>query len=388
MPICSREAKTSLPSFRIAAHQPLRSGTLSRPDTRALGLARRTHLSSSTRSHGLMIGKALPDARAETIAFYRQIGAEAVAIPPSLAGVGAVRPLVPPKDAGVFRPQPAPWRLAEIRKVMQAAQENGLVVWQLGLPVSRRVVCGRQESAQDLASILECIRVAGQAGIRVLTYNWTPLRASEGYGRLRGAGRGGADLRDFCSSRLEGLLPLADVGTIGLEELWGNLHAFLLAVVPAAERAGIRLAVHPSDPPVSTFRGVAQPLATLVQWRQLLSLVDDSASNCLYFDTGVATEIGADAVAGIREFGGADRIAAVHFRNVRVLELRKRYLETFLDEGDCDMVGCMRALCDVGFEGIVDPDHTPLISADDAEAHAGWAFAVGYMLALRAASLP
>jgi mannonate dehydratase len=166
--------------------------------------------------------------------------------------------------------------------------------------------------------------------------------------------------------------------------MWARIEDFLQAVVPVAEAVDVRLAVHPNDPPIPSYRGVAQPLGDLAGLKRLVDLVD-SPANCIFFDTGVTTEMGEDAVAAIYYFGQRDRIGAVHFRNVRVETPRYQYLETFQDEGDCDMAACMAAFHAVGYRGLIEPDHTPGIDGDSADTRIGWAFAVGQMVALRAA---
>ena len=108
-----------------------------------------------------------------------------------------------------------------------------------------------------------------------------------------------------------------------------------------------------------------------------------SPSNSLFFDTGVTTELGEDAAEAIRYFGGRGRIAHVHFRKVRVEIPRYKYVETFLDEGDCNMYDCMNAFMEVGYTGLLDPDHTPGITVDTPDTRIGWAFAIGQILSLR-----
>jgi mannonate dehydratase len=114
----------------------------------------------------------------------------------------------------------------------------------------------------------------------------------------------------------------------------------------------------------------------------LINIVD-SPSNTLFLDTGVITELGEDAVDVIGYFGGKNRIGMVHFRNVEVIQPRYNYIETFLDEGDCDMAACMDAYKEVGYCGGVDPDHTPRIIGDTIDTRIGWAYAIGYIISLR-----
>jgi mannonate dehydratase len=253
------------------------------------------------------------------------------------------------------------------------------------LPISGNILLGAPGRDADLARIRECIRVAGRVGIRTLTYTFTALRASEGYCLRDGAGRGGATLRAFDAGRVRDLPPLPEVGQHSRAAMWERLGHFLRAVIPAAEAAGVRLAAHPNDPPVPVFRGVAQPLASLGDLRRLIEILD-SPSNTVFIDTGVLTEMGESAPSAIHYFGDRRRIGFVHFRNVRVEAPGERYVETFLDEGDCDMLACARALHAVGYDGMIEPDHTPGIPGDSLDTWIGWAFAVGQMIALRRAA--
>jgi mannonate dehydratase len=164
--------------------------------------------------------------------------------------------------------------------------------------------------------------------------------------------------------------------------MWERLERFLGVVVPVAEQAGIKLALHPNDPPVPEFRGVAQPVRTLDDLKRVVEVVD-SPANCLYLDTGVLTEMGEDASSAITSFGQRGRIGSVHFRNVAVEVPYERYTEVFLDEGDGDPFAWIRAFYESGYQGALDPDHTPGIDGDTADAHVGWAFAVGQLIALR-----
>jgi len=198
-------------------------------------------------------------------------------------------------------------------------------------------------------------------------------------------GPGGAHLRAFDFDRVKDLPVIPSVGSHTRDQMWERLEYFLKAVVPAAEDAGVKLAMYPNDPPVEVFRGVAQPVPSLADLQDQLAIVD-SPANCLFLDTGVLTEMGEDAPAAVRRFGARGRIAAIHFRNVRVRTPYTRYVETFHDEGDCDMAACMRAFLETGYDGALDPDHSPGIDDDTADTHKGWAFAIGQLIGLRAAA--
>lgn len=339
-----------------------------------------------TRAPHIRISKSLGDVSESTLRFFGQMGVEDVSMPTRWSertgAAPGTRPLIPPAQTGPGGPQPSPWDVDELIRVRDRIASFGLNPSSAGLPVSGPITLGLPARDRDIESVLACIESAGKVGLEVLTYNFTALRASEGYDARRGAGRGGADHRDFDHERIRELPPLDSVGEHTSEEMWERFTWFLERVIPVAESAGVRLAVHPNDPPVAEYRGVAQPLCSLAEWKRLIDTVD-SPANCLFFDAGVTTQLGEDPVEVIRYFGSRDRIGTIHFRNVHVEKPIDRYVETFIDEGDCDMPACMQALHEVGYRGSVDPDHTPGITDDTPDTRIGWAYAIGQMIAMR-----
>ena len=332
----------------------------------------------------IKIGKGVGDVSERTLRFYRQIGVEAVSMPTrwrEVPGAGE-RQLVPPTQTGPKGAQGEVWDERELQRIKARIAAFDLQPLAARLDLSGRVLMGEPGRADDLEIAKANIEIAGRLGLRALHYSFTTLRASEGYAARRGAGRGGADLRDFDHERIAHLPPLDSIGRIGMDEMWDNLTCFLESAIPTAERAGVQLAAHPNDPPIPEYRGVAQPLGDVAGMMRLIEVVD-SPSNCVFFDTGVMTEKGADAVEMIRYFGSRNRIGTVHFRNVKVEIPRFKYVETFHDDGECDMFACVQAFHDVGYDGMLDPDHTPGILGDTPDTRIGWAFAIGQMVAIR-----
>ena len=330
----------------------------------------------------------LIDLSQERLKFYRQIGVEEVTMPSEYSTETvsrAVRPFVPPTQRQAAGAQPEPWSETELRRIQERVRAFYLLPTTMGLSLSGNILMGQPRQDRDIERVKEDIRVAGHVGIKVLVYAFTALRASEGYGACMGEGRGSANLRDFDYDRIRDLPPLSDVGQYSLEQMWSHLAFFLHEVIPVAEEAGVRLAAHPSDPPVPEYRGVAQPLVNLAEMKQLIEIVD-SPANTIFFDTGVATEWGEDVIEAIHYFGRRNRIGMVHFRNVRVQIPCYKYIETFIDDGDCDMLAAMSALKSVGYKGGLDPDHTPSIISDTVDTRMGWAFAIGHIRALRQAT--
>ncbi len=240
------------------------------------------------------------------------------------------------------------------------------------------VILGNAGRDRDIGHIQESIRIAGRLGIPVVEYNFFGLRNVEGLDRRRG--RGGAVYRGFDNRHVIDQSRLQGLGTASDEQMWERLAYFLKAVVPAAEESHVRLALHPNDPPVPQYRGVAQPFDTVDHWKRLVNFMP-SPSNGITLDTGVTAETGANVIDTIRYFGRKGCINHVHFRNVRTIQPIYNYTETFIDEGQTDMLAAMRALREVGYSGMVVPDHSPAI-VGDTHSFGAWGFAIGYIKAL------
>jgi mannonate dehydratase len=176
-----------------------------------------------------------------------------------------------------------------------------------------------------------------------------------------------------------------DIGPVEPEEamdadtMWERLLWFLERIVPTAEEVGVRLALHPHDPPTPWLRGEARIIGTIEGLQRLIEEVP-SPVNGLNFCQGTIAEMGADVVAAIHWFGERDRINHVHFRNVKGSV--PRFDESFIDDGDTDMYAAMRAYHEVGYRYAMMPDHTPAIAGDTPWGHRGRAYALGYMRAL------
>ena len=336
---------------------------------------------AQTTTGRLKLAKGLRDLADETIRFFLQMGVEYVVMPTRFNTQVSERGLVPPTDNGPAADEILkPWDASELITIRKHLESRGLRPEMVHLGRFTQILLGKPRAEEELDNVKQSIRAAGKAGIPVVEYNSTPLRGSEGYAQT--TGRGNAALRDFNFERVKDLPRLPNVGEHTREQLWERLTGFLKEIIPVAEEAGVRLAMHPNDPPVPVFRGAAQPVRSLADQRQLIETVD-SPSNGITLDTGVTTEMGEDAAEAIRYFGSRDRINHVHFRNVRVETPYYKYTEVFHDEGDCDMLACMKMFQDVGYSHLIIPDHTPEFTGDTVGAQMGWAFAIGYMQALR-----
>jgi mannonate dehydratase len=168
------------------------------------------------------------------------------------------------------------------------------------------------------------------------------------------------------------------VRPVDREELWRRFSAFLGEMLPVAEDAGVTLALHPEDPPLPMLRGTARLVYHPDHFQRVLDL-QRSPRNAIDFCVGTVSEMpDADVYAAVDSYSRAGRIAYVHLRNVR--GKAPRYHETFVDEGDTDMLQVLAILHRNGFDGVVIPDHAPLIDCA-APWHAGMAYTLGWMRA-------
>ena len=210
---------------------------------------------------------------------------------------------------------------------------------------------GRDE---EIDKVIQSIRAAGKVGLPVIEYNFYAHRLTEGY--YEETGRAGAGMTAFDYDKVKDLPPLEREGAHSLDEMWANITYFLKAVVPVAEQSGVRLALHPNDPPAPISRGSGQIMSTLAGWKRLIDIVK-SPSNGLTFDCGVTRELGEDPVEVCRYLGARDCINHVHYRNVKVRKPYEKYTEVFLDEGDNNMFLVMKELVRQKYPRLIYPEH-------------------------------
>ncbi|WP_435180539.1 mannonate dehydratase [Halorussus sp. AFM4] len=250
-------------------------------------------------------------------------------------------------------------------------------------PPMTRTVLGEAGRDEEIATVKRLLRNMGEVGIDVYCWVWTEnpvgvLRTSDSV-RLRGDSRTTA--YDHAQSERAPEHPAAGISEA---ELWENLDYFLEEVVPVAEEAGVKLALHPDDPPVESVRGVPRLVNSVENVQRILDL-HDSPNHGLTFCQGNFSAMGADVPEAIRRFG--DRIHFVHFRDVE--GTAEEFVETWHEEGQTDMLAAMEAYRDVGFDGPIRPDHVPrMLGEEDREdamsgyTDTGRLFAIGYMKGL------
>jgi mannonate dehydratase len=285
-----------------------------------------------------------------------------------------------------------PWSEEELKGRMGLLQAEGLKLGLMMFGGFPNAIYGRPGRDEEIEKVYASIRAAGKVGLPVMEYNFYAHRIVEGY--YQEQGRGGAGLTAFDYEKVRELPPLENEAHT-LEQMWENVAYFLKAVVPIAEEANVRLALHPNDPPPPISRGSGQIMGSVEGWKRLVDIVP-SPHNGITFDCGVTREVGGDPVEVCHYFGERDCINHVHYRNVRMRVPREQYTEVFLDEGEVDMVAVMRELVRQRYPRLIYPEHPPLIDADrehpfkgiSSGRYTGFAYTVGYARAmLQAASV-
>jgi mannonate dehydratase len=259
---------------------------------------------------------------------------------------------------------PLPWTATQLQPIVDTLKAGGVTLGNLMFGGFPNTLYGRPGRDDEIDKIRQSIQAAGQVGIPVVEYNFYAHRAMEAY--YEQTGRGGAGLTGADYGRMQGLEPLPDEGAHTLDEMWANIAYFLKAVIPVAEKANVRLALHPNDPPFPVSRGSQQIMATLAGWKHLIEIVD-SPSNGITFDCGVTREIGEDPVQVCRYFASRDRINHMHYRNPHIDTPYLKYDEGFIDEGDINMFAVMRELVRNHYTREIYPEHPRAIDYDRAQ---------------------
>ena len=332
----------------------------------------------------------------EQLTFCRQMGVEYVdampPIKPSEAEDGycyADALARCPKKSG--SDEEVIWRADSLSRLREHVESFGLKLAAMHLPLQPgnlgafgwpSILLGTPERDRDIDKVCRCIEALGKAGIPLLLYSLNVT------GTVRNAGwtcgRGGIMQSYFDYNKLEDTIP-HPAASIDAEQTWENIAYFIERVLPVAEEYKVKMACHPSDPampPGTRYRGIERVLGNVDDLKRFIDL-HPSDYHGLNFCQGCvsgACTSPEQVYEAIRYFGSRNKIFWVHFRNVRGGFLK--FEETFPDEGDIDMVKAMRTYKEVGYNGVLIPDHIPQLYLDTMWGHQAHAFALGYIKAL------
>ncbi|WP_262177429.1 mannonate dehydratase [Haloarcula laminariae] len=321
----------------------------------------------------------------DRLAFCRQIGVEDIFLDHRdprgdvFADEGSDSEETVTIDEGVV---PSVSDLVQARRRVEDAGLRLMGIQSLSYNIYGKIMLGKEGQDRQLESIKRLIRNMGEADIPILGYQWNPrgvvpMRTSQTV-QLRGGARGrGFDIDDID----EPYEQAAEVETEYEEgELWDNYERFLEAVVPVAEEAGVELALHPADPPtVEQLGGIPRLFRNFEAFKRAMEMVP-SDNHGLKLCLGCFSEMpDTDVTEVIEYFGESGDIIFVHFRDV--IGTWPSFTETFVDDdrSNFDALAAIETLQDVGFDGVMVPDHVPTVTGDTEWGHRSRAHAVAYL---------
>jgi mannonate dehydratase len=329
----------------------------------------------------------------DNLRFAKQVGASHI-----VASLLNGAPVKSPGGASEYvlsRSRPDRWSETALVRLRSEIEEEGLLlaaVESIEPADWYDVLLDGPRRDEQMAGLAQLIRNLGQAGVPMLGYNFSLAVV---WGRqLLPVARGGAstwqfddpdprpisrgmiwnqvyDEETFGSSQGVGIDP------VSRDELWGRLERFLTELLPVADQSGVKLALHPEDPPLPTLRGTPRVVHRPELYDRVLT--NPSPNNCIALCVGTLSEVPDSNVYEAVDFlSQTGKVGYVHLRNVK--GKAPHYTEAFVDDGDTDIPRILKVLARNGYDGVVVPDHTPELDCA-APWHAGMAYALGWMRA-------
>lgn len=275
------------------------------------------------------------------------------------------------------------WPEESLAKLARQCQDNGLVFDVVeSIPVHENIKLGRGNFDQLLEVYCENIRRCARYGVKCVTYNFMPVFDWTRTQLDKQAPDGSTSLvMDW--DQMKGLDPLHDdihlpgwdasytqrevreliraYEALGEAGLWANLDRFLQKVIPVAEQCGVRMAIHPDDPPYPIF-GLPRIITCEANLDRFLRLVDSPANSLCLCTGSLGCAKRNDIPAMVRKYAAMDRIAFMHIRNVKIMEDGSFAECAHLSAcGSLDLYEIVKALTDNGYDGYVRPDHGRMI---------------------------
>jgi len=322
------------------------------------------------------------------LTFAKQLGVGGVQF--NMIGKGI--DLIP--DASSLSGDKGYWQLAELKRLKQRVND-----YELELEAIENVprhfyidaMLNGPRCAEQTANYQRTVQNMCAAGIPILGLNWmpnlvwrTPMQRGRGGVRVTAFDMGRALAGEVITGLVE--VPEAEDRAYSEAEMFDNYLRFMEAVLPVAEAADVKIALHPDDPPVPSLGGIARVFYSPANFARALEAAP-SSHHGLDFCLGCFSEmVYADrsnnegVLAALRYFGERGKIFYVHCRDVQGCV--PKFQECFPGEGNLDLVAALRVLQEVGFTGFIIDDHVPEMRDDSEWRHRGHAYATAYIMAL------
>ena len=304
------------------------------------------------------------------------------------------KPMIPiqpgMKIAAQITPEPTEDDLTLLNQMGKALfGSHGLKVYGFGSSSVHNqdaIVLGLPDRDSKIEEYKTHLRNLGKAGIPYTTY---AHMANGIWSTEREFTRGGASARAFDLGKAdkgywagaEYSMPLTHERVYTREEIWQNFEYFIRQVAPVAEEAGVRIGIHPDDPPVPELGGIPRCIFSSFEgYRRALETADSpNVGVCLCVGCWLegGDLMGKSVVDTIRFFGAEKKLFKVHFRNVN--QPLPHFVETFIDDGYMDMYKVIKAMREINFDGVLIADHIPMMANDQ---RISTAYTIGYMKAL------
>jgi mannonate dehydratase len=243
---------------------------------------------------------------------------------------------------------------------------------------SLKVQLGQPGRDKDIETYCQFLRDLGRLKIPIASYDFHPGNTYT----TNVVPRRGYMAREFDLDNFRSKVEKQEFDReYSADDIWANYTYFMKAVLPVAEQAGVKLALHPDDPPLAKMNGVAKLFTHYEGYHRAEQIAGGSPAWGLTFCVGTwsegGTKMGKNLFEMIQDFGGRGKIFEVHFRNVS--GPLPRFVEAFPDDGYLDMYQVMKALRQVKFNGAAEPDHVPKLAGDTGILRAGTAYCLVYM---------
>jgi mannonate dehydratase len=262
--------------------------------------------------------------------------------------------------AGALARVPRTQYVDTVAKIKADYEKAGLVIAGVeSHPVpAEKIKLGLPGRDEEIENYVAAIKAFGKVGIPMVCYDF--MAGIDWYRtNMHDPGRGGCSSVSFNIHAVP--KGLTKWGRISEEKMWENITYFLKAVIPEAEKANVKMALHPDDPPIPELRGISRIIISPAAYRRVMSIVP-SPVNGVTFEIAINYLMGANLEAVAREFGEKNKIFYIHSRNLT--GTRDNFVETFQDNGSIDFGKVYQALYESGVRVPLRPDHDPILDGE------------------------